>query len=236
MTDAQTPKPASANSQAPATSNTPAPAAEEIPQVEDTSNVVYSVNGRGLVWNYHAIEQKKGPNAGTEHLYVTPGEVPFSTFLTNLAKAIGEDVFQKAIMNEVIRPACKDAERALSTKLKEDQEATPEQFIEEFFQALVPGSRTGVDGIKALKDKLVAMTAELQPLMDAYMKLKDKMPPEDLNRLIVIQGQFGELVEKVEDKGRSGKKATKGKNKAAKGNGAANAPAPTTQYPVPYNQ
>ena len=91
--------------------------------------------------------------------------------------------------------------------MKDGEEYTPEQWIECVFKQLLPGARSGADGVKQIREKLKVVMAEIKPLMESYMKkeTRDKMTADEINRLLSLQAEFGELCEKEEGKSRKGK-------------------------------
>jgi hypothetical protein len=95
--------------------------------------------------------------------------------------------------------------------LKEGEEYTPEQWLESVFNQALPGARAGSDGVKQIREQLKVVMAAIKPLMEKYMKkeTRDTMSVDEINRLVSLQAEFGELCEKEEKGSRKGKGAKK---------------------------
>lgn len=191
-----------------ATTTPTAPATENKAVTAETKK--YKVAARNKTWTFQEVVQTKGKGVGNTHNYLDP-DGPFEVFFKNLAEAVGPENLYKCVMKEVIQPACRDAEHDLDAKLKDGEEYTPEQWIEAVFQQFLPGARSGADGIKQIREQLKVVMAAIKPLMEKYMQPAErvKMTQDDINRLLSLQAEFGELCEKEEGKSRKGKKGEK---------------------------
>lgn len=156
--------------------------------------------------------QKKGKGAGTEHTVLIPlPNETYSQFLSSIAQDVGVANFEKAVATEVIRQACRDAEKdaeAAATKAGKDGQYTLAEWYEKFC-AWFLGARASGEGVKQIREKLAAVMKEMEPLMQLHLKkeTRDKMTPDQVNRLLQLMAEFSDLSEKEEGKSRKGKKA-----------------------------
>jgi hypothetical protein len=156
------------------------------------------------------VVQTKGKGVGTSHDYLDPNG-NYEKFFADFRDAVGAENWYKLLMKEVIQPMCRDAARDLEAKLKEGEEYTPEQWLECVFNQALPGARSGSDGVKQIREQLKVVMAAIKPLMEKYMKkeTRDTMTTDEVNRLVSLQAEFGDLCEKEEKGSRKGKGAKK---------------------------
>ncbi len=199
---------------------TTAPAQENTAVTEQT--VKEELVARNHRWMTETAVQKMGKGRGTEHtvLIPLPNETP-KVFLARFGAAVGEANFEKEVMKEVVRQACRDAERdaeAAAKKAGKEGQYTLAEWFECVCKWFIPGARQSGDGVKQIREQLAKVMKEMEPLMTAHLKkeTRDKMTPDEVNRLLQLMAEFSELSEKEEGKSRQGKKGAKAPATAAK--------------------
>jgi hypothetical protein len=182
------------------------------PTVENTAVTEQTVKEefvwRNERWMAETAIQKKGKGAGTEHTVLIPLPTEtYTQFLARYAKAVGQANFEKSIATEVIRQASRDAEKDAETaaaKAGKDGQYTLQEWMDEQAKWHLPGARRAGEGVKQIREKLIAVMKEMEPLMDKSLK-KQPMTQDELNRLLQLMAEFSELSEKEEGKSRQGK-------------------------------
>lgn len=166
---------------------------------------------RGKSWTEVSYTQTKGKGAGKDVSLLDKNDnETYAQFLTRFAEVIGVANYEKLVVKEVVHALSKDAMKDAQAAAEKAGRAdfTTEEWFEAICQGALPGARRSSDGVKQLKERLVTVMKEMEPLMKLHVKkeTRDKMTPDQINRLLSLMADFSELSEKVEGKSKTGKK------------------------------
>lgn len=176
---------------------TPEVAAE---QQDRELDVTLGASSEKLIETTH----KKGKTAGQLAYFLKvnlEGSDPFAAIRT----AVGKDNFNRAILAEVVRPACNDATHdALSEVDEKNVEFTTALWAAKFVEQFIPGARRSGVGIKQLREKQMEIFNELNPFIVRLAK-GESLSQDENNRYLTLLVDYQELSEKIEKSARKGK-------------------------------
>lgn len=189
------------------------PPAEDAPAQDQATDSYNPITINGRVFTLLGTTQKLGPNAGKLLLQLIPekdaqGVMDFKEFFDNLAQAVGPANWYKMLMAEIVRPMSRDC-TIEAIKASPDGTPTDEGYATATIGWFTPRDRRSGPHVKDLRDRSLAIYAELNPLLlRKFAKPEDNLPvltAGEENTVLRLMAEFSEINAKLTEMSRSGK-------------------------------